>query len=358
MGLLARRPRRGFTLIEVLIAALVLVLVIVPLIGLLTTEKTSQSSEEGMSEAVAFCQEMMEKILSNNLPFECIDPGGGAGLPTAIGGVAQAGFKDATVRGQSFSGATLEKILNDGTASGTRVRQVKNKHYQVFFFAGRYPDKAPIDDNREPGFKRADIENTLTFSYLEKPAGYGQPYNFTDGDRTLFDRMTILSQPNVSLAGVQASPYALDSFTVATGATARVNPENRQQRWFYHDLSAIFPDKPGQTIMPGWPDPTKSTGGFTAGTFKYDLNDADGVQRDLWAAHLKTVATGAGGNNPTLAYHPVVIDQKTFKETNGSLMKLILGVKFFPYETSALRKDTGDNSREFWLVSFKSNLEN
>src|SRR5688572_9533199 len=129
--------RRAFTLVEVLIAALVLVMVVVPLIGLLTSGKTDQQSEEGMSEAVAFCQEMMEKIISNNLPFAAIDPGGGGSLPTGLAqlNVKQAGFRDAKVRDQEFKGADLEKIINDELGGAMRVRKVKGKRYEVFFFA-------------------------------------------------------------------------------------------------------------------------------------------------------------------------------------------------------------------------------
>ena len=350
-----RSPRRGFTLVEVLIAALVLVMVVIPLVGLLTTGKTDQQSEEGMSEAVAFCQEMMEKLLSNNMPFEAIDPGGGAAFTKAIGGVTQAGFAASTqVRGQTYSGAELEKILADKVVGTDRVRSVKNKEYKVFFFAGRYPDGAPVADSRESPFKRPDMDNTLTFSYLEKPAGYGQPYNFKESDRTKFNRQTILADAQVSLANIEASPYELKSYTVAGGASPIAENVSRQTQYFYHDLTRIFPDKPGQTVMVGWPDPREVPGGF-AGSFSYNLNDDAGQQRDLWAAHLKQVATG--GKSPTLAYHPMVIDQRTFHATNGALMKIILGVKFAPYSNSALRKDTGDNQREFWLCSFKANLE-
>lgn len=360
MGMTATRTsrhggRRGFTLVEVLIATLVLVMVVVPLVGLLTSGKTDQQSEEGMSEAVAFCQEMMEKLLSNNLPFEAIDPGGGATLTKAVGGTPQAGFKPSTaVRGQTFTGAELEKLLADKTVGTDRVKEVKRKQYRVYFFAGRYPDGAPVPDTRESPFRRPDMDNTLSFSYLEKPAGYGQPYNFREGDRTKFNRQTILGDAQVSLGNIEASPYELRSYTVAGGANPIAENVNRQTPYFYHDLTRIFPDKPGQAVMVGWPDPREVPGGFT-GAFSYNLNDGAGQQRDLWAAHLKQVATG--GKAPTLAYHPMVIDQRTFKATNGALMKIILGVKFAPYENSALRKDTGDNMREFWLCSFKANLE-
>jgi prepilin-type N-terminal cleavage/methylation domain-containing protein len=347
--------RRGFTLVEVLIAALVLVVVIVPLIGLLTNQKTDQQSEEGMSEAVAFCQEMMEKLISNNLPFEAIDPGAGGSFTPAIGGTPQAGFKDATVRGQTFTQAQLEKLVNDEPGGKDRVRKVKGKKYLVYFFAGRYPDGPPVDDSHEAPFKRADIDKTLTFSYLEKPAGYGQPYNFRDADRTKYNRQTILRDTPVSLANIESSPYALRSYLVAGGANPTAElVDNRKREYFYRDLSRIFPDKPGQTLISGWPDPNDTPEGYT-GSFSFDLNAGDGLQRTEWAAHLRAVA--ARGKKPSIGYHPVTIDQRTFKETNGALMKIILGVKFSPYEHSHLRKDTGDNMREFWLASFKANLE-
>ena len=356
MGMTPRR--RAFTLVEVLIAALVLVMVVVPLIGLLTSGKTDQQSEEGMSEAVTFCQEMMEKMLSNNLPFEAIDPGGGAALTKAIGGVPQAGFRDTTVRGQTYTAAQLEKFVNDDTGGTDRVRRVKGKKYFVYFFAGRYPDGAPVADSRESPFKRPDINRTLTFSYLEKPAGYGQPYNFKEADRTKFNRETILTDPQVSLANIEATPYELKSYTVVGGASPLAENVARKTPWFYHDQTRIFPDKLGQTVVPGWPDPREVNSGF--GDFSYNLNDDAGQQRDKWAQHLLKVATEPapnGGFAPTLAYHPMIIDQRTFQATNGALMKIVLGVKFAPYENSALRKNTGDNMREFWLCSFKANLE-
>jgi type II secretory pathway pseudopilin PulG len=343
--------RRAFTLVEVLIAALVLVMVIVPLIGLLTSGKTDQQSEEGMSEAVAFCQEMMEKIISNNMPFQAIDPGGGAG-PTGLAGlnVKQAGFRDAKNREQEFKGTDLEKIVNDEPGSGARVRKVKGKRYEVFFFAGKYPDRPPIDDSHETGYKRADIEQTLTFSYLEKPAGYGQPYNFKDSDRTKFNRQTILAGDKVDLGNIESSPYLLGSYLVAGGAvpvSERIAaPQN--QSYFYKEPGRMFPDKPGQQLISGWPNPKP-----IFSDFEFNLDQDN--QREIWAKNLLAVAKRT--QRPTIAYHPVTIDQKTFKETGGAFMKLALGVRFSPYTHSHLRKDTGDNKREFWLVSFKSNLE-
>jgi prepilin-type N-terminal cleavage/methylation domain-containing protein len=347
-------PRRGFTLVEVLIAALVLVMVVVPLIGLLTSGKTDQQSEEGMSEAVAFCQEMMEKIVSNNLPFSAIDPGGGAGLATGAGfntSVKQAGFKNTTVRSQSFTATDLEKIINDEPGQPERVRKVKGKKYFVYFFAGKYPDRPPVNDTHETGFRRADIDETLTFSYVTKPAGYGLPYLL---DAAKFNRQTILNGDKVNPGNMESSPYVLGSYLVQGGPSPQVEKVNDRARpYFYRDTTRTFPDKPGQELLSGWPDPT--TGGFTEGSFNFDLNDSGGEQRRLWAKHLRAVAVRE--KTPNIGYHPVTLDQKEFKETGGAFMKVILGVKFAPYEHSHLRKNSGDNMREFWLVSFKSNLE-
>lgn len=343
--------RRAFTLVEVLIAALVLVTVVVPLIGLLTSGKTDQQSEEGMSEAVAFCQEMMEKIISNNLPFAAIDPGGGTSFKKGLDDrVAQAGFRDARVRDQEFKATDLEKIVNDGGGGDMRVRKVKGKTYEVFFFAGKYPDRPPRPDEHETGYTRADIEQTLTFSYLEKPAGYSQPYNFQESDRTKFNRQTILAGAKVDMGGIEADPYLLGSYLVAGGAVPSAdkinNPQN--QSYFRGGTGRMFPGKHDHQLISGWPNPKP-----TFPDFEYNLDQDN--QREIWAKNLLAVATRK--QKPTIAYHPATIDQKTFKEAGGAFMKLALGVRFSPYTHSHLRKDTGDNRREFWLVSFKSNLE-
>jgi len=355
---------RAYTLVEILVALFILIVSVIPLVGLLTSGKTDQQSEEGMSEAVAFCQDMMEKIISNNLPFQAIDPGGGGeyvkGGPD--GTVSQAGFRDLAdpVRGMSFKRADLDKILSDGDvtlADGKyRSKRVKGKTYHVAFFAGKYPDRDPIPDSQEQGFTRADFDNTLTFCCVPNPVGLDEPWNVCDQTPNPFNRQVILDgsvKIRVGSTDIESNPYQLRSYLVITGATPKAELVDRDKEYFLHDPARnIPPGKSGYSLIAGWPDP--STGANGDSQIKYDLRDPDSDQRGLWIKHLGDVVRGV--KKPTIAYHPKIVDQHTFNSPNGGLMKVILGVKFYPYEHSTMRKNTGE-MREFWLLSFKADLE-
>jgi hypothetical protein len=379
MGRMAIRSRWGFTLVEILIASLVLVLVIVPLIGLLISRRTSGQSAEGMAEAVTFAQDIMERLISNNLPFELIDPGGGSArgktlATSAEGAVVQAGFVNSIaggIRGQTYDAAKLEDIVSD-EVNGNNIRIKRDsrtqKSYEIFFFAGKYRDRPGIADLREKSitgqdYTRADIDKTLTFVYLDKPAGYGQPYNFTPTNAATFNKQTILQNDTVANTGatsIVANPYTMPPYEVAGGASLDARQytasgtKTFRTDYSYHDNTTLV--DAGYTLIPGWPN-----GHYINGSIRYDLNDnLLGDQRRIWARTIQELTTAASTGatvKPVVGYHPAVIDQQTFKETHGALMKIVLGVRFGPYEYSTQRKQNASNMREFWLVSFKAKLE-
>ena len=352
--------RRAFTLVEVLIAGAVLVAVLVPLIGLITSKKTDEASEEGISEAVAVAENMMEKLLSNAVPFDAIDPGGGgAGLVKGGPGRAfvQAGFREDSKDG---FGPDQRQELEAGFWDGDepipgetgnyRHKTVGEKTFYVSFFAGVYPATVPAPvDPQDPAGTRADLEQELTFGFLENPAGVGEPFNFQPADRAEFDHQIIMKRASVNLGGttVGTLPYTQKAYAVTRGAnpTARELPDNTP--YFYKDRSKSLPaDLATASLIPGWQDPRKADPGL-----KPDLDVPD--QRTRWAGTVVKVIKG--DLKPTLGYHPRVLGQRAFGQKNGGLMKLVLGVRFAPYQFSKLR--AGDISREFWLVSFKADLE-
>lgn len=349
----------GFTLVELLLAGVILVLVLVPVMGLMSSQKTDAQSEEGMGDAVSLAQEIVEKLLSPAIPFRAIDPAGGAACARGgvAGDVAQAGFRDVTVRDVTYSSTELETLLMDGEEEVPgeglyRYRTYKNRTYYVCFFAGKYADAPPRDDPREPGFRRPDVENTLTFMHLNKPATLGQPFNFSGADGQVFNREIILDRPGVTVGGtnLETLPYAMTPHLVAPGGRT-AEPVAPDAPYYRGDPSRTLPaGRKDWGLIPGWPDARR-----TEPRIVLDLNDPGTDQRAIWAKHAVDVVAGRNGRQLTIDYHPAVIDQQQIGLTNGALMKIVVGVRYRPYAMSHLRK--AETVREFWLASLKADLE-
>lgn len=346
--------RKAFSLVEVLIAGFVLAAVMIPLVGLLTTSKTDQQSEDGMSEAVTLCENLMETLLSAKVPFQSID--GGAGSRLVKGGpdgdVAQAGFRDAP--DADVSALELETLISDGDAAYpgggiARVKSYRGKSYFISFFAGKYVDHPGVNDTADPGHLRADVDQTLTFAYLERPDPIGLPYNLPNPRRDQFNRQVVLDAPVVDVgAKPEAMPYVRKAYAAAGTEVLAVTPDTA---YFYRDKLANLPaGKKNHKLMSGWPNATRANP-----TLKYDLADPNTDQRAEWSRHVRNVVTRQSGQRPTMDYHPQVVDQRRFGLVGGGLMKLVVGVAFAPYGYSNLRRN--DSLREFWLVSFKAKLE-
>jgi hypothetical protein len=346
--------QRGFSLVEILIAGTVMVAVTVPLVGLLTTQKTDARSEDLMAEAVALAQDVMEKILSPRIPFDAINPNGGSGLVQGGPGknVAQAGFTQ----------AILEELVSDGTEPRPdlanrpcRYKAYKGRTFYVYFFAGKYPlhpAKAP-NVPEDPGYAPPDVDHTLTFAYLEKPAEIGLPWNLSP-QRNELNRSIILDRATIDVAGqsIATIPYVQRPILVKPGSSPVTAPINGTDPFYYKDRLKTLGTKKDHRLISGWPDPRP-------GDSRIDYNiTATADQRRFWTEHLRRVALREDGKTATVAYHPTVVDQRTLNVRNGGgLMKIVVGVQFNPYATSYLR--SGNNTfREFWLASLKANLEN
>lgn len=344
--------RRAFSLLEVLIAGLVLAAVMLPLIGLFTSSKTNQQSEDGLSEAVTLAENLMETLLSAQVPFAAIDPGGGGryqkGGPG--GDVVQAAFRDVP----SVTALELEALLSDGDETlpdgVSRFRGLRGKTYYLSFFAGKYIGHPGVADAVDPGHQRADIDNTLTFAYLEKPDPVGMPYNLPNPKRDRFNCQIVLDADRVEVdQQPHGIPYLRHAYAVSGGAAPETIELAPETPYFYRNRAQNLPaDKRNHRLLTGWPAATRANP-----KIQYDLDAAD--QRVEWSRHLRSVVTRSGGQGPTMDYHPIVQDQRTLGMPQGGLMKIVLGVRFSPYAFSRLR--TTDALREFWLVSFKADLE-
>lgn len=348
-----RADGAGISLVEILIAGVVLVVVMLPLIGLMISSKTDQQSEEGMSEAVTLAANLMETLLSSTVPFDAIDPGGGGnwvkGGPQ--GNVKQAGFR--TTAG-GLDANELENLIADGeeapggSTEKHRFKNFRGKTYYVCFYAGKYPAHPGVEYT-EPGFKQPDMANTLTFAYCEKPAPVGFPYDIPNPKRDELNRQIVLDTAAIAVAGnPEAVPYVQKPFAASRNPAEAVPIPPTTEYKYRNRLDNLPAGKKTHQLMVGWPDVSDVAG------LKLDLN-ADPAQRSVWSRHLSGVITGTT-RKPTLAYHPAVLDQRKLGLAGGAFMKIVLGVRFSPYTTSLQRKGN-DTLREFWLVGFKANLE-
>lgn len=342
--------RKAFSLVEVLIAGFVLAAVMIPLVGLLTSSKTDQQSEDGMGEAVTLCENLMETVLSGKVPFQSIDAGGGSRLVRGgpDGDVNQAGFRDAA--DVDATALELEALISDGDAPYpggglARVKSYRGKTYFISFFAGKYVDHPGIPDPADPGHVRADIDQTLTFTYLERPDPIGLPYNLPNPRRDQLNRQVVLDAAQVDVGPrIEAIPYMRQAYAVNGADVVPIAPTTP---YFYRDKVKNLPaGKQNHKLLAGWPQ---------APAVSYDLADTASDQRALWSRTLRDTVTRSNGRAPVMRYHPQVVDQRRFGLAGGGLMKVAMGVAFSPYAYSNLRKS--DALREFWLVSFKAKLE-
>lgn len=342
--------RKAFSLVEVLIAGFVLAAVMIPLVGLLTSSKTDQQSEDGMGEAVVLCENLMETVLSGKVPFQSIDAGGGSRL--VKGGldadVSQAGFRDAP--DADATALELESLISDGDAPYpggglARIKSFRGKTYYISFFAGKYIDHPGIPDPADPGHQRADIDQTLTFTYLERPDPIGLPYNLPNPRRDQLNRQVVLDAAQVDVGPrIDAIPYLRQAYAVNGADVVPIGPATP---YFYRDRLRNLPaDKKNHKLLTGWP---------MAPGVTYDLASTTSDQRMLWSRTIRDTITRSNGQQPVIRYHPQVVDQRRFGLSGGGLMKVVMGVGFSPYTFSHLRKS--DALREFWLVSFKAKLE-
>lgn len=148
---------RGVTLVEILMATVIMTIVIIPVATLIFGGSSASEESRNYNTGINVAADIMANLLSPELPFKAIAPEGGPDTPLAWGGTRkQAAFTS------DFS--SFEKLLSDGGDPGDRIIVKHNVQFETFFFAGRYAD-THTNTAREDG----DIVNELTFAYFSRP---------------------------------------------------------------------------------------------------------------------------------------------------------------------------------------------
>lgn len=305
--------RRGVTLIEVLIATLVLAIVVIPvatfIIGGLRRTEISKHSTIAMATA----SNIMDELINPALPFAAIDPTGSSGDGGVAGGTLPKTLPDCGGKRQQATFKTtggadagkLERILNDGKKPDTRIKfSQEGLEFEVFFFAGVYKDFVAT---------KPDVRSELTFAYLPNPyvppdlpkAG-DPPDSHAGGQR-------VLAQP---AAVVNLFPY-IRGPQGKTPTAATIND-----------------------YYPGWPKPTR---GYNA--------KGTALKDDILA-----VFDEFDTKSQKKEFFAFFEDQRRFGRADGGLMKLVLGVRWNPNAHVGKGLGYTKNSKELWLVSFKADL--
>lgn len=153
----SRPPTRGVTLIEILMATVIMVIVIVPVATLIFGGAGASEESRNYNTGINVASDIMSRLLSPKLPFKAIDPEGGTATGLSWGGTR----KQATFT-SDFS--EYEKLLSDDGDPSNRIITRHNVQFETFFFAGNYKD-SHSNTAREDG----DIANELTFAYFSRP---------------------------------------------------------------------------------------------------------------------------------------------------------------------------------------------
>jgi hypothetical protein len=294
----------GLTLIEILIATSMMAAVLIPVATLIMGGLRRTEVSKHAAIAMAMGSNMLDEMLSPNLPFGAIDPTGqcpdggvkGADLPKTLPSAgnrrAQACFRNVT---GGPAATKLEKVLSD-RQTPTRIKlSPEGLEFEIFLFAGIYADSVQ---------SKPDLENELTFSYLANP--HVKPDNLAQGQKIL--------APPAQVA--QIFPYTKVPVAKVT------NP------------ITVF------DYYPGWPQPPS---GYAPSPTQ--LKD-----------DIRQAFTEFDSNSQQPAFHAFYEDQRKFGKPDGGLMKLILGIRWNP--NTHVTKGVGytKNTKELWLVSFKADL--
>ncbi|MBW7875666.1 MAG: hypothetical protein H3C47_06750 [Candidatus Cloacimonetes bacterium] len=338
--------RIGMTLVEIMVGISILVTFLLPVMGLFSMNNRSNEFSESWVVAMDMANNIMERLISEDVPFLAIDEQGYGGGTATLSGRTQAEFLDS--RGSlNFASFDLKSVLggNGGTyktdADGDRIISRRGTDYKILFYAGVYKENGATnpDTSLSPGggsrtirLKRnANPGGELTFSY------YPNPWFDAQNDCAL-DFSASLSGLAADSTGCRVTNVRpINPYKQLSGASAGKHYSNNAS------------DPMGPNYRFGFPSPgtTAFTDGHSAPNNRARENAADEILDEIL---LDRPYQPRYDDKPTHHRH----DADGDGQDDGALMKIVLGIKWSPRGlggAGAARED-----QEFWLVSFKANL--
>lgn len=344
------RKNQGMTLIEVLIGATVLVTFLLPVFGLMSLGNRSNEYTESWQTGLEIAENVMQRLISEDVPFLAIDEEGFGGGTPAVNGRAQADFLDS--RGSlNFGSYNLQAILGGDSggyktdSDGDRIITRKGVDYKILFFAGIYKEDGANALGGDPDDSSSPSGGNMTVK-LKKSAFANRELTFSFYPNPWFDAQNDCSRnESAGLSGLGA-----DSSGCAVTGRRPINPYKQLSgftagQYFTNDVA----DPMLPNFRPGFPAPL--TGAFNAGhsggNDRATENNMDEVFQE---------APLPGPYNPRYEDKPThnFTDEDGDGKDDGAFMKLVVGVRWSPRGwggAGAARRD-----QEFYLVSFKANL--
>ena len=164
---MARRGRRGITFVEILLAVFILAVVILPVASLIFGGVGASEETRSYNTGINVARDIMDKILSPQLPFGAIVPEGGESVDLSYG---------STRKQAAFAGGfeEFEKAFSDTGDAAKRIIKRQGTEFETFFFAAPYLDTVTngLQDPPSPA-------EELTFCFFRNPY-----YEKSQADRT------------------------------------------------------------------------------------------------------------------------------------------------------------------------------
>jgi len=340
--------RRGLTLVEIVVAVAILVTFLLPVFGLFMMNTRSTEFTSSWSVALNMAHNVMERMITEDVPFLSIDPEGFGGGTQSLSGRGQMDFRD-SFGSLDFTNFRLPSILGaDGSGTyrldddGDRIIVKHGISYKIMVWAGIYAndDGRPASTGTSNSYKQNALpERELTFSYYPNP---------------WFDYNNDCAEDNASGESLSADLTDVNAASTCAGAKGRsINPYGQKAGWAsdpnspnYNTVDDVLDDR----YRHGFPIPGSSNWSDSSAGNTWQLEqDAD-----------DNASTANLSNGPYFVRY----EDKAFhnkddldgdNQEDGGFMKIIVGVKWTPRGTGgagAARRD-----QEFYLVSFKANLQ-
>ncbi|PCJ16038.1 MAG: hypothetical protein COB02_17220 [Candidatus Cloacimonadota bacterium] len=170
--------QKGFSLIEILVAMSTLVIFILPVMSLFMLGARGNEFNTSWQDGTKLAHSVMNRLLSEDVPFTAIDPEGFTGGSTAMGGSrSQMEFRSSFGPNLDFSNDNLKEILGAKNGAyklldGDRIVVKGRRKYKIMVWAGIYKNKSgnsSLTKGSDPYQSNATKGDELTFSYFRNP---------------------------------------------------------------------------------------------------------------------------------------------------------------------------------------------